>query len=315
MSSCRTRSLVDFGRTTAGSFATSRARPNSRLPSCDQQVHQHRDGRRIGPAAERDDELPGVALPQIVEQRERHGAGEFFFLLVLAGFPRRMPGHVRVAAGRTANRHLFAAALRPVKFGARPSAPPSAALAKFGLFVERRPRPPRRRHVDQRRREHPIGEREPRPADEHLAAAGDERAAVVDRPARFVAQQIGVGVAHAERPRAFEHEPLADLLLGEREMARAGVEQDVGPALGEPRPGAVGDPGVAANFEADPHVAARRTAGRRSEPSGRRFRSRRPRPAASGGTSAARNGCRRPPGAAWPTMPSSWPSQASAAVL
>ena len=110
--------------------------------------------------------------------------------------------------------------------------------------------------VDDGRRQQPIGKREPRAADQHLAAGGDERAAVVDRAARFVAEQIGVGVAHAKRPRAFQHEPLANLLLGEREMAGAGVEQDVGPALGEPGAGAVGDPGVAADFEADPHAAA-----------------------------------------------------------
>ena len=38
-------------------------------------------------------------------------------------------------------------------------------------------------------------------------------------------------------------------------MARAGIENEIDPAAGEPRPGTVGDPGVLADFKAESHSA------------------------------------------------------------
>src|SRR5436190_1562353 len=88
--------------------------------------------------------------------------------------------------------------------------------------------------IDDCRREQPIGERESWTTSQHLAARGDQHTAVVDRAARFVAEQVGVGVADLKSPRALQHKPFANLLLGERKMARARVEQNVCAALGEP---------------------------------------------------------------------------------
>ena len=110
--------------------------------------------------------------------------------------------------------------------------------------------------IDHRGREQPIGKRKPRTAGEHLAVRGDERAAVVDRAAGFVAKEVCVGVADAKRARAFQHEAFANLLFGEGEMAGTGVDQDIGSALREASTGAVGDPGIATDLEADPHAAA-----------------------------------------------------------
>ena len=49
-------------------------------------------------------------------------------------------------------------------------------------------------------RQHPIGKREPRAAGQHLAAGGDQRAAVEDRAAGFVAEQVRVSVADGRTP-------------------------------------------------------------------------------------------------------------------
>ena len=46
------------------------------------------------------------------------------------------------------------------------------------------------------------------------------------------------------------------MLLGEREVTRAGVEQHVSPALSELSTGAIGHPSIAANLEADSNAAA-----------------------------------------------------------
>ena len=46
------------------------------------------------------------------------------------------------------------------------------------------------------------------------------------------------------------------MLFGEREVAGAGIDQYIGAARRQARTGAVGDPGVAADFEADSHAAA-----------------------------------------------------------
>ena len=81
------------------------------------------------------------------------------------------------------------------------------------------------------------------------------RSAVVDDSARFVAEQIRVDIADAERPRAFEDKAMADLRLTECEMARAGIENHVDAAEGQLRTGPIGDPGVLANLEADLHAA------------------------------------------------------------
>ena len=53
----------------------------------DHQGHQAGDGRRIGAAAQADDESLRAALPQIVEKPQGHRPGELFFLEVRAGFP------------------------------------------------------------------------------------------------------------------------------------------------------------------------------------------------------------------------------------
>ena len=102
----------------------------------------------------------------------------------------------------------------------------------------------------------PVAEGEPRPRGEHLAAAGDERTAVEDRAARFVAEQVGEGelTPNVREPSSTNRSRI--FLLAERKMARGGIEQNVGAAGGEARTGAIGDPGVAADFDADPHAAA-----------------------------------------------------------
>jgi hypothetical protein len=47
------------------------------------------DGGGVGAAGEADDEAAGAALAHVVEEAEGDGAGEFFFLDVLAGLPTR----------------------------------------------------------------------------------------------------------------------------------------------------------------------------------------------------------------------------------
>ena len=80
-------------------------------------MHHHRDRRRIGPAAERHDQLPRVALPQVIEQRQRHGPRKLFFLALRAGFPRGMARNMHLA-GRGLHARRFAAGLGPVELGA-----------------------------------------------------------------------------------------------------------------------------------------------------------------------------------------------------
>ena len=86
---------------------------------------------------------------------------------------------------------------------------------------------------------------------EELAAGSDHGFAVEDGAAGFVAEEIGVDVGSAEGAAAFHDEALTDLLFGEGEVAGAGVEDDVDAAGGETDAGAVGDPCVLTDFEAE----------------------------------------------------------------
>ena len=208
-----------------------------------------------------------MAFAQVVEEGECDGTGEFFLFLVRAGFPGRVAGgyvgrflfavvrsaaHARrevhgaswlcdIGVNKVGDDHVFCSRGRCAR----------QRIGKtFGL------RAARAVDVDHGGREDPIGEREAGAAGEHFAAGGDECAAVKNGSTRFVAEQIGISVTHAKCSRALEHEAFANLLLGEREVAGAGIEQHIGATPGELSTCAVGDPGVAADFETDPHTAA-----------------------------------------------------------
>ncbi len=55
-----------------------------------------------------------------------------------------------------------------------------------------------RRHVNHRRGHNRIAIREARSPGEQSSPAGDERAAIINGPARFIAEQIAVNVAGIE---------------------------------------------------------------------------------------------------------------------
>ena len=93
--------------------------------------------------------------------------------------------------------------------------------------------------------------RESRPGCHELAARGDQRAAVINRPAGFIAQQVRINVADAESPRTFEHEPFAHFELSKSEMAGAGIQNHIHAVQGQRRAGPIGDPGIFANLKAD----------------------------------------------------------------
>ena len=197
-------------------FAKRRRRPVRRAASSTIRATRQADGRRIGPAAQADDEAVRAALAQVVEQAQRHRPGELLFLRCAGSIPtrplaaRRAPGSMSGQANGTGDLQRFGwprLGLKARQPGAAHAAWPSTSITARG-------------HV-------PGREGEPRPGGQQRARRGDQRAAVVDRPARLVAQQVGVDVAHAERPRAFEHEPLADLELAEGEVAGAGIEDHV----------------------------------------------------------------------------------------
>ena len=110
--------------------------------------------------------------------------------------------------------------------------------------------------IDHRRRQVHIVKRKPRPRRQQHSGRSDHRPAVVNRPPGFVAQEVRIDVAHAERPRAFQDEPPANVHLAEREMAGTGVENHIHARQRQLAAGAVGDPGIFADFKPDLHVAA-----------------------------------------------------------
>ena len=239
----------------------------------DHQPHQRGDRRRVGPAAERDHEPVGAALAQVVEQGQRHGAGE---LLLLYG------GHCVPRSQR--RRRTVAARRRQLELT------PDDLAAKRAVRMARRAgchaQAPRDADVHVAAREHMVGERQPRPFGNHPPGGGDVRAAVEDRAAGLVAEQVGEHVARVERARALEHDAPPHVLLAEREVAGRGVEDDVDRRRGEPGARPVGDPRVPADLEADAH--RRRRAGRFEHQVARPARSRRRR--RSTATSAAGQG-------------------------
>ena len=100
-----------------------------------------------------------------------------------------------------------------------------------------------------------IGVRKSRSRREQLPRRGNHRVAIVDRAARLVPDQIGIDVGHVERARAFRHEPLPDFVLSKREVARAGIENQIDAAPRERSARSIRDPRVFANLKADADVA------------------------------------------------------------
>jgi len=98
-------------------------------------------------------------------------------------------------------------------------------------------------------------ERKARAFGHDLAGGGDEAPSVVDGATSFVAEEVGVNVDGAESAGAFNHELLADFLFAEGEVAGAGVKDDIDSAAREVAAGAVGDPGVFADLEANADAA------------------------------------------------------------
>lgn len=78
---------------------------------------------------------------------------------------------------------------------------------------------------------------------------GDEASSVEDDAAGFVPEEVGVDVGDAEGAGALDDELLADFLFAEGEVGGGRVKDNVDPAAGKVASGAVGDPGVFADFE------------------------------------------------------------------
>src|SRR5690606_29044086 len=85
----------------------------------------------------------------------------------------------------------------------------------------------------------------------HRPERRDERVPVVDRPPRLVAHEVRVDVGDPEGAGPFEHEAAANLVLAEGEVARARVEDDVHRVERQGAAGALDDPGVLTDLEAD----------------------------------------------------------------
>lgn len=193
------------------------------------------DGGGIGPTAEGDDEAAGPGFTKVVEVGEGHGAGEFLFL------GHGWNGVVAIPAGD----------LGPVeiefKFGEAADvdlAAHGAGLVEAVAF-----------DVDGADRESGFLKREAGAFGDDASGGGDEAAAVVDGASGFVAEEVGVNVCGTEGAGALDHELFADFLLAEGEVGGAGVEDDIDSAAGEESAGAVGDPGVFADFKADADAA------------------------------------------------------------
>ncbi len=209
----------------------------------DHECHQASDSRRIGPAAEADDKSLRAALPQVVEEPQRHRPCELFFLEVWAGFPSRRLRlcHFRFELWPDEGAGNFQW-IWPAKFRleTRQSGGTHAGC----------------RDIDNRTSDVPRRERQSRPHGQQRTARGDQGTAIVDEPARLVAQQVGVDIADVERPRALDHEPLADVDFAEGEVARTWIEDDVDSLRRHASAGSARHPGVLADLEADLHATA-----------------------------------------------------------
>ena len=182
-----------------------------------------------------------MALTQVVEQRERHRPRELFFLDELRAFPRLLR-ECRSCGGE----------LGIIK---------STLDEALYVIENRRTKAPRARTAQADRvdihdggRYVCIGIREPRPRREQLARRGNHCVAVVDRAARFIPHQIGIDVGHVECARAFRDEPLPDFVLSEREVTRAGIENQIDAAPRERSARTIRNPRVFANLKADADV-------------------------------------------------------------
>ena len=193
------------------------------------------DGGGVGPATEGDDEAAGPGFAEVIEVGESHGAGEFFVL------GHGWDGFLTVPAGDLwplEGEFDFGEAL-DVDLTTNGAGLVEAVAFDVDGFVD----------------EGGFVEREARSFGDDFSGRGDESAAVVDGATGFVAEKVGIDVDGAEGAGAFDDELFADFLLGESEVAGGGVKDDIDSAGGEEAAGAVGDPGVFTDFEADTDAA------------------------------------------------------------
>ena len=193
------------------------------------------DGRGVGTATEGDDEAAGPGFAKVVEVGEGHGAGEFLVL-----------GH-----GRDGLVAIPAGDLGPVeiKFDFGEAADVDLAAHGAGLVEAVA------FDIDGADRESGFLEGEAGAFGDDASGGGDESAAVVDGASGFVAEEVGVNVGGTKSAGAFDNELFADFLFPEGEVGGAGVEDDIDSAAGEEAAGAVGDPGVFTDFEANADAA------------------------------------------------------------
>ncbi len=223
---CRFRGEVEVGESFADSVFAEVVEGE-----VEHDFHEGGNGGGVGPAAERNDESAGPAFAKVIKVGEGHGAGEFLLLghggdggvAVPAGDLRPLEGNVDF--GEALDVDLAAHGAGLVK---------TVALDVDGL-------------VD----EGGLLEREAGAFGRDFPGGGDESAAIVDGASGLVTEEVGVDVGGSEGAGALDDELFTDFLLAEGEVAGGGVEDDIDSAAGEEAAGAVGNPGVFTDFEAD----------------------------------------------------------------
>ena len=113
----------------------------------------------------------------------------------------------------------------------------------------------RRVHINDGCCQQAVAKAEPRPRRQKFSRRGDERAAIVNRPTRFIAEQIRVNVAHAKCPRAFEHEAFSHFQFSEREVTRARIQNQIDTVQRQRRARPVRHPGILANLKSNANAA------------------------------------------------------------
>ena len=200
------------------------------------------DGGRIGSSAEADDEASRAALAKVVEQGEGQGSSELLLFHSSVRFPR---GWLRVRELRLDFRKREVA-IHMIDAIGQVWLEAAGAGAAHSRGVD----------IDDCRGELHGLEREARSGGEQASGRSNQGAAIIDCPARFVAQEVGGDVADSEGPGAFDDKPFANFELAEGEVTGTWVEDDVDAGECHIATGPLGYPGIFTDFQADLHSTA-----------------------------------------------------------